>query len=603
MKTLAKLNNKGFTVQDIIESGFSFKEYDSLVSEVYNKVQVGENESKGFIVESAIPPTFLGDSLYKIVYPLTSTLKGVDTFNYDSGVPSQGGYFPLYNPSKENILVGDTDLKASGIKNTGIFNIEGALSFERVSQENFIEVSEDFFNWRSYFYRVNITDNSEVIPIVEKNNTGINDSREILFQRKSPLGTYDIGVLDSETFGTTNDRLIWVIPIKNFSKGNDNFFSFSFYLNKRHSYIKDTDIQFISTKTQITDVDTFRQVMFDNSGVIILDNLDSTLKNKIVGNTDTRSTFTTSTENNYYNLVNNEWQRLAVSFDFSDFTTSNAAGYYNYIIVRFTPGTSNNVIPKSSFLQVCAPMFERGCLPSPFEVIREKKNTNSLFEVFYKYPLLFNFNRFNTSLTENILSLSKKWLISYKRKFESTLTTQKGTFIDSLGGIWWGYGYKEETGNLQVTCSSGNVTYLNGWNFDSKNVLNKWESVFIYPTEDKKICIEVYLEDKNSYKITVPISLSGSEDSVPMGTLVSDIKYHLNLGGCFEGNTLKKYNGYYKDLLFLIDSDSNSLDIQKAIKEINSNSLALHSKKVWDKETNKQESATILQTNSLKEGF
>ena len=31
MKTLAKLNTKGFTVQDIIESGFSFEEYDSLV--------------------------------------------------------------------------------------------------------------------------------------------------------------------------------------------------------------------------------------------------------------------------------------------------------------------------------------------------------------------------------------------------------------------------------------------------------------------------------------------------------------------------------------------------------------------------------------------
>lgn len=568
MKTLAKLNANGFQVQEILEGGFS---YNTLVCDGY-KVQVGSN--KGYIVESVVPPTFAGNDLYKIFFPLTSNLKGVDNFNYGSGIPLQGGIYPLYTPNKENITVGQTDLKSAGVKNAGIFNIEGALSYERLTKENLISVPNDFSNWRSYFYKVNPTETIQIEDDTEDKT--YSDS----FQSKSPLGTYDTAIFDASSFDSTKSRLVWVIPVKssNLLSLGENPFCFSFYLNKNFTYIKTTDIRLVSTDTQIVDKDSFNAVFsnFESEGIESI--------------TDTREYFTTANNNSFYKLPNNEWQRFAVAFEVN-LEEDNNVEPYNYIMVRFTPGLQTNdnqtTINTDLKLQVCAPMFERGYLPSPYGVIREKKNTNNAAQISYKYPLLFDFSKKSTNDTTDVLDMNTKWLISYKRKFESTLTTQTN-FKDSLGSVVWGY-----SSNNSIFCNQS-AHHIESDNFDIKDALNKWETVFIYPTSGK-LCIEVHLENGKSYKIVV------SENFETSGTFLNNILYHLHLGGVIESNsTLKKFNGYYKDLMYI---SGDNLDIEKCIKELLTNKLALHSKEVWDNVTNSTTKATILQTESLKEGF
>ena len=80
-----------------------------------------------------------------------------------------------------------------------------------------------------------------------------------------------------------------------------------------------------------------------------------------------------------------------------------------------------------------------------------------------------------------------------------------------------------------------------------------------------------------------------------MGYLVgNDNGYHLSLGGVDQSSEYTKYNGYYKDLLFISENEENTvLDIQESIKEILTNKLALCNRN----------NITILQTERLKEGF
>lgn len=504
------------------------------------KLQLGERD--GFLLERTLPFPVGDNTIY---YPLSYCLRGIKGYNSSAlGDLFYGeDLFKPGNCTEENITFkeGKTPLDYN-ISNRGIFNIEGACSFENVNRETIESLETDLF-LSSFIYR---SKTSSSIPYYKYSNLGVT-----LF-KNSPFGAEGTFTIP---FKRSGDAAILYLPLE-FSYPGD--WCVSFYVNQYsltlgtpRLYNKDIIGKLINTSTQNLQEGTV--------------NTDYIEKEFLYNPTQEAPP------------LKNEWFRVSTIFSIEDISQR----YYLYIPFD---ATSN-----SNSLSLAAFKIEKDVCPSPVALVPKIVQDTDDTRVFHniKYPLLFNFQQFlgeNDTLTKN-----NSWIISYKRRFD-TPTLNKGRFVDSIGqyslGIYWGY----NNGNLYTNLNSEGFPTTDE---ELKNYFNHWERVFIYPEGDY---FKVKVIPENNFA-TSGYTLSIKKTSITLqGTLFTIADFNLLLGGEYLGNSLKTYNGYYRDLTFTWGLE----DKENFIKQSIGNRFSLYSKELPDKTKRK---VTILQTETIKEGF
>lgn len=378
-----------------------------------------------------------------------------------------------------------------------------------------------------------------------------------------------------------------VIPVELPVSNTEKVYSASFYAKGTSSY----EIQGCYIIKQ-GENETLEDNLPPLSKLIVPEEYDNTKdpEGNLIINVDMSETHTATVSGmkQFYFNITSEWKRFYKVFKAPSFLVSsdNENGKIKcFFVIYFRRNRLKDMLDKKNTSEFPTVYLAGLCLedtsnPSVFDPKRstykpvlDNSNTQP------QYPLMLKLFDINASESNYPFSTESKWLITYKRLFESKVRNDS-LHVDQLGSLVYGYDggtivFNEK--NIALYKTTKDVEDLE--NILDNRIYNHWEQVFLYSeggTYDEnnrlvtKVHMKIYSVDSSSdndepiFYETTNI-LNNSNIHVTYSENNRDY-CNLILGGTLDNLKtpfeLTTNNGKYKDLVFIKD---NSLDIDKAI--------------------------------------
>ena len=523
---------------------------------IQNSIVIGEGDLEGYFSE--IPPLHqLSDEelLKSLYFPLSDSLKGtsLDRCKLDGvygNIHNEAGQLIGSQSTSTSYKVSDRRLYSKGISTQGSYNTNCAVS------SNVVNLA---------YYK----DNSSWESCIGKNNS---DDTKSFTDVYNHLDNNPYQAEDSFRLVKTDSsyQTVVYIPVTVKESGT--------YCVSLYAKCKDSN-----------------QTIY---GPFLCSNQYMT---SISVNSSNQSGTLDIASGNSYNkkhVLVNDWTRYHSSYNIN---VSEDAVFHIAVVIPSTgtycfAGILLEKLPNQTTISAIEDVTDT-YLPSAYsnKVVKYYKDSISL-----KYPLLLSLRNFSDVLQ------SKNWIISYKRRFDTTAAANDYHY-DKIGNkLLVGYHGSHLYINTDNVSLEQSIPSIDGSLLTADDFYGKWEQVFIYPNKDSDtVFIEVMsLSNSKSYRVETSELTSDSSAITLFQYEENPLVINVMLGGKLQGTAryeddpcIEFTSGYYRDFIYLY----NVTNVESTLAMIKSSFLGLNKRTIMNNGTS-EEKLLMFSSNIFEKG-